>query len=295
MKIATGMLLKSTTLKYLIIIFFVISCNFTLAQTYKPMKPTTSGYAPVNGIKMYYEIYGEGKPLVLIHGGGSTIVTNYSNILPLLAANRKVIAVELQAHGHTTDRNAPETFEQDADDVAALLKYLKIDKADILGFSNGANTTIQIAARHQEVVNKLVLASGFFKRSGMIPQLWDMLGHAELKNMPEGLKTTYMTIPGNTIEGLTAMHNKDRDRMLAFQDWDDSLIKNITAPTLVLAADHDVVTPEHTVEMYRLLPNGKLAILPGMHGSYLGEITMPDTSPEFTAATAAIIKRFLDE
>jgi alpha-beta hydrolase superfamily lysophospholipase len=89
-----------------------------------------NGYSEANGIRMYYEIYGEGKPLVLIHGGGSTIQSNFEKVIPLFARNRKVIAIELQAHGRTSDRNADLTFEQDADDVATLLKNLKIDKAD---------------------------------------------------------------------------------------------------------------------------------------------------------------------
>src|SRR3982751_4239069 len=104
---------------------------------------STGNYADVNGIKMYYEIHGEGKPLVLIHGGGSTIRSNWGNIMPLFAKQYKVIAVELQAHGHTGDRDAPETFAQDADDVAALLNQLNISKASILGFSNGGSTTMQ--------------------------------------------------------------------------------------------------------------------------------------------------------
>ena len=99
-----------------ILLFVIGNCDVTNAQT-KNMK-TQTGYANVNGIKMYYEIHGEGKPLVLIHGGGSTIQTTFGKVLPLLAGKYKVIAVELQAHGHTSDRNAPETFQQDADDVA---------------------------------------------------------------------------------------------------------------------------------------------------------------------------------
>src|SRR5215467_14159922 len=94
---------------------------------------SVSGYAPMNGLDMYYEIHGEGKPLVLIHGGGSTIQTTFGTILPLLAEHYKVIAVELQAHGHTRDRDTPETFKQDADDIATLLSFLKINKADIFG------------------------------------------------------------------------------------------------------------------------------------------------------------------
>src|SRR4051812_3688710 len=107
-----------------------------------------SGYSDVNGLKMYYEIYGQGKPLVLIHGGGSTIETSFGRIIPKLAKSRQIIGVELQAHGHTSDRNAPLIFEQDADDVATLLNNLQISKADFLGFSNGGHTTIEIALHH---------------------------------------------------------------------------------------------------------------------------------------------------
>ena len=100
-------------------------------------QPATRGYSEVNGLNMYYEVYGAGRPLVLLHGGGSTIQTSFGNIIPLLAKSRQIIAVELQAHGHTHDRDAELTFTQDADDVAALLKNLHIARADILGFSNG--------------------------------------------------------------------------------------------------------------------------------------------------------------
>src|SRR5688572_30505088 len=124
-----------------------------------------SGHSDVNGIKMYYEVYGEGKPLVLIHGGGSTIQTSFGRIIPLLAKTRKVIGVELQAHGRTSDRNVPISFEQDADDVNGLLKNLNIDKADVLGFSNGGNTTMQLAIRHPEVVNRIILLRRFIKET----------------------------------------------------------------------------------------------------------------------------------
>lgn len=125
-------------------------------------------YANVNGIKMYYEIHGKGNPLVLIHGGGSTIETTFGNILPMLAKHYTCIAAELQAHGHTTDRDAPESFEQDADDVAALLKQLNINKAGIFGFSNGGSTALQVAIRHTELVDKIIVAAGAYKREGFI-------------------------------------------------------------------------------------------------------------------------------
>jgi pimeloyl-ACP methyl ester carboxylesterase len=128
-----------------------------------------SGYALVNGLKMYYEIHGEGVPLVLIHGGGSTIQTSFSKILPLLAQHYKVIAVELQAHGHTNDRDSAESFEQDADDVAGLLEYLKIIKLIFLDSAMAGIQAMQIAIRHSSVVDKLVIISSFYKREGMIP------------------------------------------------------------------------------------------------------------------------------
>src|SRR5436190_11147502 len=142
---------------------------FLVAMTHLQMNAEsqqTSHYAAVNDLKMYFEVHGNGRPLVLIHGGGSTIESTYGRVLPEFAKAHRVIAVELQAHGHTLDIDRPLSFEQDADDMVALLKELKIDKADIMGFSNGGTTTLQIAIRHPEIVNKLVLFSATYKRSG---------------------------------------------------------------------------------------------------------------------------------
>jgi pimeloyl-ACP methyl ester carboxylesterase len=134
----------------------------------------STGYAPVNGIRMYYEIHGESQtPVVLIHGGGSTIESSFHYLLPLLASHRRVIALETQAHGRTSDRDGPESFQQDSDDVAALLKYLQIGKADFLGFSNGGSTVLQIAIRHPDLVNKIVPISGAYRRDGLIPGFFE--------------------------------------------------------------------------------------------------------------------------
>ena len=175
-----------------LVILFISSCNEfkdakMKAQTTEDKNLTRdsiSDYALVNGIQMYYEIHGTGSPLVLIHGGGSTIGTTFGRVLHLFALNHKVIAVELQSHGHTADHDRPYSFEQDADDVAALLKYLKIEKADIFGFSNGGNVTMQIAIRHPELVRKIIVGSSFFKRDGLYPQLWEFMSQASLDNMP---------------------------------------------------------------------------------------------------------------
>ena len=129
----------------------------------------TSGYAAINGLTMYYEIYGQGKPLVLIHGGGSTIQTTYGNIIPLLSKDRKIIAMDLQAHGRTGDRPGNLSSKQDADDVAELLLHLKVTNADFLGYSNGGHTLIEILLRHPAIVQKAILASSFYKRIAAAP------------------------------------------------------------------------------------------------------------------------------
>jgi len=231
-----------------------------------------SGYSEVNGLKMYYEIYGGGKPLVLIHGGGSTIQTTFGRVIPLLAKHRQLIAVELQAHGRTSDRDGELSFEQDADDVATLLKNLNILKADFLGFSNGGTTALQIAIRHPELVDKIIAASALCKRNGVPSQFWGFMERARLENMPEQLKEGYKKVASDT-SGLQVMHDKDAKRMVNFKDIPDEKIKSIKAPTLIIIGDKDVITPEHAIEMHRLIANSELAIIPGGHGEYIGEIT----------------------
>jgi pimeloyl-ACP methyl ester carboxylesterase len=253
-----------------------------------------SGYAPVNGLKMYYEIHGEGVPLVLIHGGGSTIQTSFSIILPLLAQHYKVIAVELQAHGHTNDRDSAESFEQDADDVAGLLQYLKINKAHFLGFSNGGNTAMQIAIRHPDLVNKLVIISSFYKREGMMAGFFEGMQQASLENMPALLKTYYLQI-NNDQKGLQAMFNKDKERMLHFKDWKDEDMASIKNPSLIIAGDKDVVTAEHTLKMAQIIPNAQLMILPGTHGSFIGEVCAVEEGSKMPETTVTMIKEFLDK
>jgi pimeloyl-ACP methyl ester carboxylesterase len=254
---------------------------------------STGKYADVNGLKMYYEIHGNGFPLVLIHGGGSTIGTTFGRILPTLARTHKVIAVEMQAHGHTADIDRPLSFEQDADDVAALLKQLNISKADIFGFSNGASTTLQIAIRHPQLVNKIVVASTMYKKAGSYPWFWEMMANATFDGMPQPLKDAYLEINPNK-DALHAMYKRDVARMQSFQDINEEDIKAIKAPALIIAGNTDVVSPEHAVEMYRQMQHAQLAIFPGGHGDYMGEITtVKPGQGEYPAVT--IIETFLTE
>lgn len=252
-----------------------------------------SGYAPVNGLQMYYEIHGSGEmPLVLIHGGGSTIDSNFGVLLPLLAKTHRILAVELQAHGRTSDREGPESFEQDADDVVALLQHLKIEKVNILGFSNGGTTTMQIAIRRPEVVNKLIIASANYKREGLIPQLFEFMPQATLDMMPAPLREAYLSVAPNK-ENLIVMFTKDKERMINFKDIPDDLIRSIKAPTLLINADQDVVTTEHVVAMSRLLPNVRLVVLPGTHGTYLGEACSIKEGSKQPEMTAQLVEEFL--
>lgn len=252
----------------------------------------TGHYAAVNGLQMYFEIHGNGSLLVLLHGGGSTIQSTYGRVLPELAKTHKVIAVELQAHGHTKDIDRPLSFEQDADDVAALLKQLSIDKADIMGFSNGGTTSLQIAIRHPQIVNKLVLMSTTFNRNGMQPGFFDGFNNAKLSDMPKPLQDAYLEANPDTT-GLRAMFERDVTRMANFKDIDESLIHNVQAPALVINGDADVVRKEHALALATLLPHAKLAIIPGGHGDYIGEICAPNKGSKIPLLAVAMIEEFL--
>lgn len=264
-----------------------------LSFTSTVMAQSNGKYANVNGLKMYYEVYGSGFPLVLIHGGGSTIGTTFGRVLPALAKTHKVIAVELQAHGHTADIDRPLSFEQDADDVAELLKQLHISKADIFGFSNGASTTLEIAIRHPEVVNKIIVASTMYKKDGSYPWFWDMMKHATFEEMPQLLKDAYRQINPDK-EALFTMYKRDVARMQSFKDIREEDIKAIKSPALIIAGNNDVVRPEHAVEMYRKMQQARLMILPGGHGDYIGEITtLKPGQNEYPALQ--MIETFLNE
>ncbi|MBL7703235.1 MAG: alpha/beta hydrolase [Ferruginibacter sp.] len=252
-----------------------------------------NGYAKVNGLNMYYEIHGTGSPLVLIHGGGSTIQTTFGRVLHEFAKTHKVIAVEIQAHGHTADIDRPLSFQQDADDIAALLKYLRIDKASIFGFSNGASTALQFVIRHPDIANKIIIASTFYKKSGAPEWFWDMMSKPTFEGMPQPYKDAFLKINPDT-NALHRMYERDVARMQSFPDIADEQMRAIKAPAFIIIGDKDVTTPEHAAKMHRLLANSRLAIIPGGHGDYIGELTAPHNSA-LIAATISMINEFLKE
>ena len=233
----------------------------------------TGSYASVNGLEMYYEIHGTGEPLVLLHGAYMTI-NAMGEVVPSLAKTRRIIAVELQGHGRTADIDRPLSYEQMADDTAALLRHIGIEEADIFGYSMGGGIALQVTIRHPEVVRKLVLASIYYNDDGVYPEVLEAIETIT----PEAFAGTpwreeYDRIAPNP-EHFPTLVAKLKELDLTFVGWPPEDIQAIEAPALVIIGDSDVVRPEHTVEMFRLvgggvagdlagLPSSRLAILPG--------------------------------
>jgi pimeloyl-ACP methyl ester carboxylesterase len=232
-----------------------------------------TGYASVGDLNMYYEIHGSGRPLILLHGAYMTI-DMMGPILPGLARTWQVIAVEQQGHGRTADIDRPLTYEQMADDTAALARQLDIEDADVVGYSMGGGIALQLAIRNPILVRKLVVASASFTSDGMQAAMLEMLPSitpelfAGSPVEQEYLRTA--PNPGDfpkLVEKLTQLHTTPFA-------WAEQDIRAIAAPTLIVLGDSDSIRPEHAVELFRLrgggvmgdvagLPESQLAVLPG--------------------------------
>src|SRR5439155_20643445 len=253
-------------------------------------------YADVNGIKLYYEIHGAGRPLILLHGGLGAIEMFGPN-LPALAERHRVVAVDLQGHGRTADVDRPISVETMAEDIAALIKKLGLEKPDVMGYSLGGGVALLVAARHPELVRKLVAVSTPFRRNGFYA---DILGQQQQVNAAaaEFMKQTPMYELYAAIaprpEDFPRLLQKMGDAMKADFDFSDE-IRRMTTPTMVVAGDADIFPPSHAVEMFELLGGGqrdggwdgsgvtksRLAILPGVTHYVMGgnpalsEVVMP--------------------
>jgi pimeloyl-ACP methyl ester carboxylesterase len=248
----------------------------TTRQPNERNKEGEGSYASVNGLNMYYEIYGTGKPLVLLHGGLATIDMMFGQLLPPLAQTRQVIAVELQAHGHTADIERPLSFELMADDIAALIKHLGLEHADIFGYSLGGGVALQTAIRHPEVVRKLVVASAPYKRDGWYPEVLagmaSMNAEAAKAMVGTPVHQAYVSVAPKP-EDWSALVAKLSQLLRQDYDW-STVVASIKTPTLIVVGDADSVRPAHAVEMFGLLggkadgamgglPQSQLAVLPG--------------------------------
>jgi pimeloyl-ACP methyl ester carboxylesterase len=239
---------------------------------------STHGYAPVNGLKMYYETHGEGRPLVLLHGGAG-VTDMFGEIMPILATGRKVIAAELQGHGRTADIDRPLRYDLMADDVAAMLRHLGVERADIMGYSLGGEVALRTAVRHPDAVRKLVLVSTAFRRDGWFPEVRQQM----VENSPEkteALKQSPMykaySEVASRLEDWPVLMRKLSDLLAMEYDWAAD-VRALKMPVMLVFGDADSVSASHAAEFFGLLGGGKrdagwdgsgmsqsrLAVLPG--------------------------------
>jgi pimeloyl-ACP methyl ester carboxylesterase len=262
------------------------------------MKLMNSGYAEVNGIKLYYEIYGQGEPLVLIHGGLTTI-DEMQGWVQSLAEKRRVIAVEMQGHGRTADTNRPMSFATMGDDIAALLNHLKIRKADVVGHSFGGAIAIRVAIQHPDKVRRLVVVSSPHARSAWYPETQEgmsQVGAGLAENMmqtPTGKFSKQWPEPQRFprfLDKLGKMMSKD-------YDWSADIAK-LPMPVLLVFADNDSVSLKHIAEFFALLGVGvkepgwlntqlsksRLAVVPGYsHYNFISSPEVPQIVGKFLA------------
>jgi pimeloyl-ACP methyl ester carboxylesterase len=276
----------------------IILCLSTLVSAQPiTVAPAASGYAPVKSLKMYYEIYGRGEPLVLLHGGAGAIEI-FSQIIPALSQSREVIAVDLQAHGRTADIDQPLSYESMADDVADLIHFLGFKKADVMGYSLGGEVALRLAIQHPQQVSRLVLVSTAFKRDGWYPEILA----AEARTGPEVAEQMKQT-PMYQLYARTAPKPADWPVLLSKlqqllaenYDWTRD-VAQIRLPTLLVFGDADAVRTAHAEEFFELLGGGKkdggwdgagvssarLAILPGVtHYTVFSSPVMAATVVQF--------------
>jgi len=248
----------------------LVAIIFAASQSYgQQIKPSSSGYAPANGIKVYYEVYGEGRPLVLLHGAFYTIDMNWGELLPELSKNRKVIAIEMQGHGHTPYSDRQLSITTLASDVEKVMDYLKIDSADVAGYSMGGSLAYQFAVQSPKRLRKLVIISSTYKSAGWLPVVNTGFKNLNLEifdNTP--LKTGYDAVAPDKTKWHPFLK-----QMFAFADVSfnvgDSNIAKITAPVLIIAGDNDGTDKVELAKTYQLLGGGVSADLAPMPKSHL--------------------------
>lgn len=239
----------------------------------------THGYAPANGLKMYYEVHGSGKPLVLLHGGAGSTET-FDTLLPAISEGRETVLADLQCHGRTADIDRPLRYELMADDVAALVKYLKLGRVDLMGYSLGGGVSLRTAIQHPGIVDRLVLVSTPYSRDGWYPEVRGAMSQVspeaaeEMKQSP--MYETYARVAPRP-QDWPVLFAKLGEMLQRSYNWSDEVSK-LEAPVMLVVGDSDSISPAHMVEFFRLLGGGKedagwdgskipkarLAVLPGV-------------------------------
>jgi pimeloyl-ACP methyl ester carboxylesterase len=225
-------------------------------------KPSASGYAPANGIKVYYEVYGKGKPIVLLHGAFYNIKMNWGQLIPELSKTRKVIAIEFQGHGHTPFSSRKLDIVTFAGDVEGVMSYLKVDSADVVGYSMGGSVAYQLAIQNPKRVRKLVIISSTYKSSGWLPVVNGAFKDFKLDffdNTP--LKTSYDSIAPDKTNW-----RKFVQQMIDFVavpfDCGDSNIAKMPMPVLLISGDNDGLDKIELMKTYQLLGGGVSDLTP---------------------------------
>jgi pimeloyl-ACP methyl ester carboxylesterase len=255
-------------LMILIVIMFA-----ALQSNGQQVKPSNSGYAPVNGIKVYYEVYGEGRPLILLHGAFYTIDMNWGELMPALSKTRKVIAIEMQGHGHTPFSDRKLSITNLASDVEGVMDYLKIDSADVAGFSMGGSVAYQFAVQSPKRLRKLVIISSTYKTNGWLP-----IRDSAIDNFkPEFFDNTPLKTAYDAVAPDKTKWRKFLEQMFAFAkesfNVGDSNIAKMSAPVLIISGDNDGLDKIELIKTYQLLggavaadlqpmPKSQLAIVP---------------------------------
>ncbi len=256
------------------------SCTSTTSTGPEVTLPHENGTVTVNGLPMYYEIHGEGRPLVLLHGSLGTISTCFPVLLPALAATRRVIAVELQGHGHTPDIDRPLTYRAMAADVVGLLAELRFGPVDVVGYSMGGGVAIETAIRYPDVARRIVFAGGpAYRPDGFHPELTAAIAsqgpdEAAAHELEHSVwHRAYAEVAPEPAAWPTLVAKVNAlDR--SFVGWAPSQLQSIASPVMLIAGDGDLVQPQHVVDMFQVLgggrpgdlvamPHARLAILPG--------------------------------
>jgi pimeloyl-ACP methyl ester carboxylesterase len=251
---------RNNSLQLLSIVIAVLISASLHAQSNQPAipKPVKTGYAPINGLNMYYEIYGQGQPLILLHGGfGSTGM--FAPIMGVLSEKRQVIAVDMQAHGRTADIDRPMSVEAMSDDVVALLKFFRLEKADIMGYSIGGNVALYTVIKRPELVRKAVIVSAPFKRKGEYPDLL-----AQQDQMGPQVAEFMKQLPVYPAYAKIAPKPDDWPRLVTKMaqliqkdfDWTAD-VRNIKTPLLLICGDADMFPPSHAAEFFSMLGGGQ--------------------------------------
>lgn len=255
-----------TRLKWTVLAYWLIPAVCASAQT---LKPLASGYAPVNGISLYYEVYGKGKPLLLLHGAFYTIAMNWSELIPALAKHHQVIALEMQGHGHSPYADRKLDLATLASDVEGVMNHLKIDSADVAGYSMGGSIAYQLAINSPKRVRKLVIISSTYKTAGWPP----VVNNAFKDFKPEFFENTPIKKAYDAVAPDKTKWNPFLNQMFTFAkepfNCGDVAIGKIASPVLIIAGDNDGLDKVELMKTYQLLGGGKTADMQPMPRSHL--------------------------